>query len=97
MSASPAFRFWLSPALGTFVGLLFLFLTGLVHNEGWILELVRALHYLPNESRTILFSIVPVSEQYLLVEHILFVLQWTLLGLCVGWIIRRMFHDQASA
>ena len=92
-----SFRFWLPALLGTILGVILLGITGLVHDEGWMLELVRVLHYLPNEFLTALFSIVPIFEQYLMVERVLFVLQWTLLGLCVGWMTRKISHERATA
>jgi hypothetical protein len=99
MRAFPPFRFWLPPLLGAFAGIVLLFLTRLVHHEGPMLDFVRALHYTSNQFMLGWDAIFPLYEQraVLLVEGVAFVAQWMLLGLCIGWMVRKFSHDKSTA
>jgi hypothetical protein len=90
------FRFWLPPVLGTFVGIVLLFLTGLVREEGPALDLAPMLHYPSNLFMLAWHRIIPLHDiqSVLLVEGTAFIGEWLLIGLVVGWILRGISRDK---
>src|SRR4051794_37877648 len=98
MRTSRSFRLWLSTLIGVLLGLLFLVLTPLVREEGGLLDFTRCLHY-PSNQFMLAWDHVFSIESYrgsILVEGLAFVIQWALLGLCVGWLFTKMSHDKKS-
>ncbi len=73
---------------GFFVGLVLMILTGFVRDEGRLLDFARWLHYPANQLMLGWDRVFPIDTYVgsILVERFAFVLLWTLLGACIGWV-----------
>ena len=92
MSSPPQSSLWVPAILGFVAGCALLFLSFANLGGGWILDLLRALHYPSNLILLCAAEIFPLRSERdcVIFEGAAFLCQWALLGLAIGWLRVRL-------
>src|SRR5664279_2617732 len=92
-------RAWMVALGGFLVGLLVLTLSSFNLGDAWLSGILGRLHYPSSAFSAGWDQIFPFGSDYGAVtfESIMFVAEWLLLGLCIGWLHERMRRHKRTA